>query len=354
MPENQNLNEEIHTICDQLTINRERRGPYTVKWQSGGLERELTVDSTRFRFHERGDVENQVNKRQALIGAREHNWQEATMVWRELLNVQNLHTTNALAPHQTKIKLIQILRQDLLLIIVCFSLILLGEGVNQRTIVGVSFALSFPLIKISMHRVCISIILVGAYGLLNNQVEYLFVSLTLILLLEMRDLLSSELLIYLFPVLIGIVLFFSKETALIVLIMMLFEIISDLANKSVSRLLSDSVAFLVSIVFLTVEGSPQFDLSAIGLITAMTGMVLSILAFPYSSDRGMIRVSLPFAVGIMALFAESDPSIAAGMLGSWFILLLWSTRQKISKTEAPIFTTGTPVKLSAKRISEQP
>ena len=135
---------------------------------------------------------------------------------------------------------------------------------------------------------------------------------------------------------------------------MLFEIISDLVNKSVSRLLSDSVAFLVAIVFLTVEGSPQFDLSAIGLIAAMAAMVLSILSFPYSSDRGMIRVSLPLAVGIMALFAESAPSVSAGMLGSWFILLLWSTRQKISKTEAPIFTTGTPVQLSAKRISEQP
>jgi hypothetical protein len=93
--ENGEFSLRIEKVCRTLTISREKRSPYLLKWQENDLEREISIDDDQFSFHVRGDVPNRNPNNEDM---RSKNWNAACLVWSRILGVSIQSAPAKLAP----------------------------------------------------------------------------------------------------------------------------------------------------------------------------------------------------------------------------------------------------------------
>ena len=85
----------IEEVCRTLSITREKRSPFNLKWKEDDVEREMSIDDGQFSFHVRGDVPDRNPNNEDM---RSKNWNAACAVWSKILGVGIQSNSSTLAP----------------------------------------------------------------------------------------------------------------------------------------------------------------------------------------------------------------------------------------------------------------
>jgi hypothetical protein len=344
-PGNEKISEVIHEVCETLVVEREKRGPYRLKWGDGTALKSLEVDAARFRFHERGDVVNQIDRRTDLPSGRLHNWTEAINVWRELLEQKDLVTDTSLAPKQIKTTIVSLIKHDKIrvaFVIVCSTI---ATWLDAGWLLGITLAIAVPVTQQYPHRLTIALAATLAYQVINNQSEQLLVILILLSVLSFTMAVRPSLLAPIASVSFLIPIIFSHKLWIVILPFAILELASAISQRNLMGLTIYSVTLIVVAIYAFSFEVPELEFGALSLIAVMIAVAVVTLSFTYTVDPSMIRISAPLSLGLSTCYKDVNSVVVVVTLVTWLVLLLWPKPQRSQSQIALIIPTSTPVQL---------
>jgi hypothetical protein len=348
LPDNFGIKDNIHEVCETLDVTRERRGPYLVTWTVGGVRKSIELETERFRFHERGDVPERVEKRQHLVDGRTHNWNEARDVWREMLPLSTIVFSSQLAPHRRFNTVADYFRNDRFTIIAATLLVLMSAVVGQSFLLWAACALMLPLTKPNIAKLSLGAVLVLG---ISVSVDDPLIAVCLFLLVigsQVEQIFESEKIQPFANLGSSVLLLVEPKVAIALLIVVIIELVTGLISRSRSRAITGLA--VVALAFLTIylSGIENLRFEKLTSIVVLLGLIVAVTALPRSIEKSMIRISAPLAV--ICLCAQQLMSIRESVvvLTVWQVLML--QKPKYTKTD---ISSGTPVAIRSRSISEQ-
>ena len=234
VPENSKYRDLLHDSCETLKITRDRNGPYTISILNQNGQLNKNVETSNFRFHERGDIEAQIQKRRDLPDARTHNWEQATNLWREILGV-NLKKSQGLAParpNRNKVKRLEIIS----LMLVSMMLLSLDFFFDQNWPVFLVIAWTVPLTRPRAAHLWIATCTIAISWLISGFENPVLVFALIGVSLHLEHMIKSRLVVFLPFGLCVFLMIFQPSQLVIIVIILLFEIIVSLAQLNLLRL----------------------------------------------------------------------------------------------------------------------
>jgi hypothetical protein len=340
VPENSLHRNLIRESCEHLTVQRDKRGPYVITIENSKGEHVVSIDSSRFRFHERGDVSRQVELREHLTDSRTHNWNEALAVWVELLNVQ-LKPSRGLAPK--RIHNLTTSRKVVVVQAVLFLLALLLESAtNVQGFSAFTLAIMIPLTKPDRFQIIYASIGAFMAWMISDFSTPVFGLCIVMLCLHAENFVkfrTSILLLLSSFVFLSIV---SQEIILGLLPVIVLELIVSFTQLQKKRF----VAFVL-MGFLSVAATlSSFDVeSQFGLasgLLSVAALILIVVVFPQSSESNLLRISAPVSLVLMCSILADNHLITGSFIAGWTIALLLPVGNK-RDGNSQLVQTGTPV-----------
>jgi hypothetical protein len=340
--ENSLYRQLLRDSCESLEISRENKGPYKLTVSNANGEKVTTVETTEFRFHERGDVQGQVQKRIGLPDARTQNWERATLLWQELLGVE-LKKSQGLAPPQTYLPKVN--RKEVFVLGTIAILLLFFEYSNsQAWPVCLFLAWTVSLVKPSKPLIVIALSTVLISWTFPEQGNTAFFLPLVIAIYHLENLYKSRLIVFLpLAALVGLMVSFPHQIPAMIIIIM-FEIIVSIAQMNLYRFSVQSIGLLMASMLLFLLDPGTHALNYLGFTTLPFALILMIVVFPYSSESNLIRISAPLSLSIAAVFFEIDTKSAISYLLVWSIQIIKSARST-QPIEQSSEISGTPVTL---------
>ena len=346
--ENSQYRNLLRDSCESLEITRKNRGPYQIFISNENEQKVATVETSEFRFHERGDIQAQVQKRIGLPDARTHNWERATQLWHELLGV-NLKKSQGLAPEKVNLPVVN--RKEVVVAGVTAILLLFFEYSNLPIWPSCLFlGWTIPLIKPSKSLILIalSVMLItwSFYGQ-GNVVLFLPLILTFYHIEHLRKTRFDVL----WPLVasVGITAVFPNQLPAMVIIIN-FEIVVSLVQKNYVRFSAQLICLSLAVTYLFHSNPNRQDLNVSGLTTVPLALILVIVVFPYSSESNLIRISAPLALSIATIFRGNNTMSAMRILLVWLIQVI-RTARVTNPVGVTAETSGTPVTLRRSNLS---
>ena len=342
VPENSKYRDLLHDSCETLKITRDRSRPYVISILNENVQISKNVETSDFRFYERGDVAAQVQKRNDLPDARTYNWEQATKLWREILGV-NLKKSQGLAPARSERNQVKRLEVTCL-VLISLLLLLLEFWFNQSWPICLVIAWTVPLTRPRTVHLWIALCTI-IFNWLISGFENPVLALTFIWVSLHLEHLDKSRLAVIWPfVPCAFLMALLPGQLPLLLIILTFEIIVSLAQINFRRLFVQVVSLFIVIAHLLLNDSAQFSSNLYGLITIPFALVLIILVFPYSSESNLIRVTAPLTLSIATIYFGFDLSSAAIFLIVWLFGFI-----KIAGSDLPVQnvfeTMGIPVTL---------
>lgn len=345
--ENSPYRQLLRDSCESLEISRENKGPYKLSVSNENGQKVTTVEKTEFRFHERGDVQGQVQKRVGLPDARTQNWERATLLWQELLGVK-LNKPRGLAPPKIHLSLVN--RKEVVVVGTIAILLLFFEYSNsQAWPVCLFLAWTVSLIKPTMPLIVIALSTMLISWTFAGQGNTALLLPLFIAIFHLENLYKSRITVVLpLAALVGLMVLFPRQIPALIIIIM-FEIVVSIAQSNYYRLSVQSISLFLAGMFLFLSDLGIHALNYLGLTTLPLALILVIVVFPYSSESNLIRVSAPLSLSIGAIFFEIDTKSAISFLLVWSIQIVKATRST-QPIEQDSKISGTPVTLRRAKL----
>lgn len=342
IPDNAPYRQILRDSCKSLEISRDNKGPYKLTVFNGNEQKVITVEITEFRFHERGDVQGQVQKRIGLPDARTYNWERATLLWQELLGVK-LNKSPGLAPTRTDLDIVD--RREVFVVGTTAILLLFSEFLNPQVWpVCLFLAWTVSLIKPSKPLITIAlstVLIIWTFPGPGNEAFFLPL---VIAIFHLENLYKSRHgVLWPSAALVGLMVLFPNQIPVLIIIIF-FEIIVSIAQMNLYRISVQAFTLLSASMFLFLLNSGTQTLNPLGFTTLPLALILVIVVFPYSSESNLIRISAPLSLSIGAIWFEIDTRSAISFLLVWSIQIIRRARFTHNIEQTPeIF--GTPVTL---------
>ena len=348
VPENSIHRETIRDSCETLKISREHRGPYLVSFSNEKGHVSSSVETSQFRFHERGDIPAQVQLRKDLPDARSHNWEQATELWQAMLGVP-LSRPRGLAPARPDYGKVD--RTEILcLFLISISLLLVEFYTGQVWPPCLLLAWTVTLIQPKRAHLLIAIFTIIASLSMTGREYPLFALIIVIIAIHLENLDKSRLAI-LWPFLGCLIVagVFPDHLKIVVLVP-LFEILVSVVQRSFRRMTIQIISVLLIISFVLIGNSNSLSINAQGWIILPVGLILSVVIFPYSSEPNLIRISAPLVLTLGAVYLQFD------LVGTVGVLLVWSLqtllfRRVNNSAQSEVIDAGTPVLLRKRNLT---
>ena len=348
VPENSEYRETIRASCETLKISREHRGPYLIRVSNEKGEVSKIVETSQFRFHERGDIPAQVQLRKDLPNARSHNWEQATELWQEMLGVP-LSRSRGLAPARTDYNKVD--RTEILgLVLVSLSSLSVAFYTGQMWPPCLLLAWTVALIQPKRAHLWVAVFTIITSLSMSGRDYPLFALIILIISVHFEFLDKSRFAI-LWPFLgCLIVIGAFPDQLIIILLVPLFEILVSIVQRTFRRMTIQIINVLLLVSFALIGNSYPLSINVWGWIILPVGLILSVVIFPYSSEPNLIRFSAPLVLSFGAIYLQFD---LAGTIG---VLLIWSLhtvlfRRVNNSTPSEAIDAGTPVSLRKRDLT---
>lgn len=355
--ENSQYRNLILEICSSLDVSKLRNGPYVVKWRAGDRIISHTIEHSRFRFHERGDIRPKDRRDDFPADARTQNWREATAVWKELTKA-DLMPTLGIAPKSINPKpkslkvgatgviltyvlvagviLILSMRTSGVVILACFCLAIFGFA-------GWVYVIAiFPLALV---------LLLDLY----DQPAAAILLATLILCLEGL----SRKFIYLIPVLLVLVVLSSVSSGALLglLVLLLFESVYSWLQTRKMRTLLFGVTAVLTLVVSGESGriALTYSLPTVGVV--ILSVAVSLFALTRSTAWNSVWIASPIAFATLPISGFDGLTILVIEV-LWLLSFLFpvasvqetiSTSGMQSRTDQPVMRESEPSRLVIRR-----
>jgi len=348
VPENSKYRETIRDSCETLKISREHRGPYLVSFSNEKGQVSKSVETSQFRFHERGDIPAQVKLREDLPDARSYNWEQATELWQSLLGVP-LSRPRGLAPARPDNS--KVYRTEVLyLVFISISLLSVEFYTGQIWPSCLLLAWTVPLTQPKRAHLWVAIFMMTASLWLSGREYPLFALIIVIISLHFEYLDKSRLAI-LWPFL-GCLLIIGAfpDHLKIVMLVPIFEILVSLVQRSYRRITIQIISILLISSSVLIGNSNSLSINLRGWIILPVGLILSVVIFPYSSEPNLIRISSPLVLSLGAIYLQFDIVGTVGLLLVWALQTVLFCRVSNS-TRGKVIGAGTPVSLRKRDLT---
>jgi hypothetical protein len=329
--------------CETLQIVREHRGPYLVTVSNELGQTATEVETSRFRFHERGDVAIQIKSRGDLPDARTHNWEQALILWQEILGIE-FERTRGLAPMR---KVHGKTDGMELFIIGGVSIALLTvEKITSLTWPVVAIlAWLIPLTKPKKVHLGLALLLVISSTLNSGYETFAFGPLLMVAMFQFESLIRSK-----FDVLgpiAGTVLaaIMCPDQLPIVLLILAFEVIVSFVQLNYFRISILTICMTVVIVISINYHQIVLTENHNGWITAPLAFILLVTLFPRASESNLIRISAPLGLMVGTIYFNLEIASSVALLLIW--LLRCADFPTIKKpNQSGLQPSGVPVTIS--------
>jgi hypothetical protein len=349
LPENSEIKDEIHEICESLDVSRDRRGPYRVTWNLDGASKSIEIETEKFRFHERGDVPSRVEKRNPLSDGRTHNWNEAGNVWRDLLPDKQISFSTQLAPRRQFSMLKDHFQNDRFAILLSIALILISGITGQALFSWASCALMLALTKPNIVRLTLGTVLVSISLVSFENAQILACVFLMIIFYQADQIVESDKIQSLILVGSGSLLFVEPKFAIALLIVVVIELIANLVAGSRIRIAANLLVVAITSSTIYASGFAHLKIVRLTPFVILLGLAVAATALPRSIEKSMIRISAPLAIICLSLQQLVPIWVSVAVLLVWQVLLL--QKPKYVTTD---ISTGVPVVIKSRRVSELP
>lgn len=334
VPENIAFRNLLRDSCETLQISREDRGPYVVTVSNENGQVTTKADTSRFRFHERGDVSAQVSLRRDLPDARTHNWEQAFIFWQEILGV-SLERTRGLAPtRQLERKINR--REVTRFAIISFVLLTVQFFTTDTWPVIILLAWLIPLTKPKYVYVWISLLIIVSIFIVSGIENTLFLLPILIVSFHLESLSHSKFAV-LWP-LAGtfVISLLYPEQISIVLLILALEAIVSLVQVNYLRLKVQLICLSLTLLILLLFHPVSVIDNPNSWITAPVALILILLVFPRSSESNLIRVTAPIALMFATIYFGYETNDSIAWLLGWLLGIKEINSIKKSKRQESI------------------
>lgn len=318
VPDNSKHREMIRDSCETLKISREHRGPYVVTLSNENGHVSKSIETSQFRFHERGDIPAQIQLRINLPDARSYNWEQATELWQKLLGV-SLSRSRGLAParsDRSKVKRAEVLY----LILISMSLLLIDFYTGQFWPSCLLLGWIVPLTQPKKAHLGVAIVMIiGSLSMTGHEYP-LFALIILIVSLHFEYLDKSKFAMF-WPFLGCLLIMgaFPDQLKMVILIP-IFEILVSLVQTNFRRVMVQFINFFFICSYVFIGNSNSLSMNSYGWILVPIALILAIAVFPHSSEPNLIRITGPLALPIAVVYFEFE------MVGATLFLLIWTLR----------------------------
>lgn len=333
VPENESHRKVLHESREGLKVTRDGKGSYLVEVRDVNGHKTKIIATSEFRFHERGDIQAQVEKRRGLSDARTHNWERAIKVWQELLDV-DLRTTSSLAPgskHKPKFDR----KAAIFIVAISLAVLLFDFIISKSWLTCLFLAWMIPLTRPKgLHLVAASTVI--TLSLLMHKIDYTYLSLPLVVVAFHLEQLHRSKLSSVWILFVCLVLVFLVPSQLpLFLVVMVFEMLVSLTRLDFRRLSFLAISMMTTTLFLFSASSNITSGNFVGLATIPLALTLIVLVFPHSSESNLIRLSAPLAVSFATVYSDFAIDNALIFLSGWFISFMNSENRKTPVLQVP-------------------
>ena len=346
LPENSEFKNELHEICDSLEVQREKRGPYELKWTRQGISNSLKVESSRFRFHERGDVPARVEDRKDLNDARTHNWQEAVQVWTEMLPDISMLRTTKLAPIRSKTPTRTSLKESKWQLLLYIAVAITGLILSQSLILSAALGLAIPLIKPSLERVMAGSIITVIGIFAEPNLRPLLAVVGLVLLLQQEEMFRSRFTALFTPVAALGASALVPRAGWAIALLLAFEIMSDQVSRNRIRLILKMLSLFAVLGISEARTNFHLQITVATAVVCIAALTLCLVALPRSVDKNLFRISAPLMVVILVVQQSLHSTDVLAALMCWLIGILWP-----NKYAQTLVNEGVPVTIKKSGLS---
>jgi hypothetical protein len=317
VPENIAFRNLLIDSCETLQIVREDRGPYVVTVSNEKGQITTKIETSRFRFHERGDVPAQVGMRRDLPDARTHNWEQALIFWQDILGV-SLERTRGLAPmRQIERKTNRL--EITFIVIVSIALLTVQFLTALTWPVVILLAWLIPLTKPKYVHLWTSLLIIASSVLFSGVENALFPLPILIVAFHLESLSHSKFAVFwpFFGILV-ITLLYPRQLPIALLILALETMVS-VVQINYPRLRVQLVCVSITLFYLLLFKPVFIAENLNGWITAPIVLILIFVVFPRSSESNLIRVTAPIALMFATIYFGYDTNVSFAWLLVWLL-----------------------------------
>jgi len=319
--ENSAHRELIRNSCESLKVTREHKGPYTVSFTNENGYVSKTVETSQFRFHERGDVPAQIQLRKDLPDARSYNWEQATDLWRNMLGV-SLSKSKGLAPARADHNKAE-LSEVFYLALISVSLLLVDFYFDEYWFSCLILAWTIPLTQPKRPYLAIAICTI-VWSMSISGLQNPLLGLAIIVISMHLEYLDKSRFAIFWPLLgcLFLTAMFPDQLKIIILFPIV-EILVSLVQRNFPRVVIHFVTFLLIGSYILIRNSSlSSSMDSRAWILVIAALLLAVAVFPYSSESNLIRITAPLMLSLGAVYLDFEKLSVAIFLIVWTLRLV--------------------------------